>query len=292
VKRCIGWGLAAIFALGCNQLTSLDDLQFDGPGAGGASVVASTGAAGGTGGTSGPGGSGGAGAAAGAGGVGGAADSYAATVLADSPLGYWRLDDTSLMALDSSGNGHHGSYQGGLLQEQPGVLAGNAAATFADNNDHIEIPGPFGFTGTTPFSVEAWFVGSAPQGQIVSKMSYDGMAYSGWFLSTAVPPTSVRFNRLVASGSGIDGGTIVPDQWHHVVAVFDGTTALLYLDGVKVNDITQSGDLAAVTPSVRIGDGDTWGNFQGTIDEVAIYDQALSASRIAAHYAAAVGPTP
>ena len=55
-----------------------------------------------------------------------AAKSYASTILADRPVGYWRLGESSgLVARDSSGNGFDGAYQGGVTLDTPGALAWN-----------------------------------------------------------------------------------------------------------------------------------------------------------------------
>src|SRR5438874_13602683 len=53
---------------------------------------------------------------------------YSAVVLADTPLGYWRLgeSDASQPAKDASGNGYDGTYNGGVTVGQPGAINGDA----------------------------------------------------------------------------------------------------------------------------------------------------------------------
>ena len=66
---------------------------------------------------------------------------FAEEVLADGPIGFWRLGEAlgSVTAADASGNGNHGSCSGTITFGQPGFHGGDTAALFAG------IPGPAGF---------------------------------------------------------------------------------------------------------------------------------------------------
>lgn len=82
-------------------------------------------------------------------------------------------------------------------------------------------------------------------------------------------------NDLDATASSVCNG-----EWHHVSATFDGTTRSIYYDGAALATDTP-GDDHDVTGQ-NFGIGKTFGNeyFGGTLDEVAIWDQALSTSEI------------
>ena len=286
----LGVAAGACMAVACNSIAGLDGLSFSGSGgastgAGGDATTSVGGSGsvggGGTGGTTGTGGTMG---------TGGLGPTYAAEVMTDLPTSYWRLDDTNATAVDAMGN-HDGAYEGGLLLGQPGMLPNSTAVTFEDNNDRVVVDsGPFGFEGTTSFSVEAWFRTLSDGGQIVSKMTYaDGSGYAGWFLCLNTAGPGVRFARHIAGGGNIAGGDpIDDDMWHHVVAVHDGDqgVSILYLDAEKIGDQPQTNPLPAVPDPLQIGDGNNWGNFDGTIDEVAIYEHVLTPVRIEAHYEA------
>jgi hypothetical protein len=72
-------------------------------------------------------------------------------------------------------------------------------------------------------------------------------------------------------------------EWHHIVATADGTTMSVYIDGVPNNSIPQLYP-PVLNPGLIIGD-DTWGrHFDGTIDEMAIYNRVLTAEEIQGHY--------
>ena len=73
--------------------------------------------------------------------------------------------------------------------------------------------------------------------------------------------------------------------------VFDGSRLFLYLDGLVVDFVDMSPG-AAVDAPILLGDADRWSNYIGRIDEVAVYDEALAAERIKAHFDAAQLSTP
>jgi hypothetical protein len=71
------------------------------------------------------------------------------------------------------------------------------------------------------------------------------------------------------------------NSWSHVASTWDGTTLRLYVNGVQVVSRAVAGTLAATTNPLRIGGNAKWGEyFAGTIDEVRVYNRALSAAEI------------
>lgn len=73
------------------------------------------------------------------------------------------------------------------------------------------------------------------------------------------------------------------NRFSHVVVTFDGALPRLYVDGVLKKVGTKSADLATSSAIFRWGDG-----WIGALDELAIYDKALDAARVKAHFDAAV----
>jgi hydrogenase maturation factor HypE len=73
------------------------------------------------------------------------------------------------------------------------------------------------------------------------------------------------------------------NTWTHLAATYDGTTVRLFVNGVQAGTRAVSGSLAASTGALRIGGNAVWGEyFSGRIDEVRIYNRALSAAEIQA----------
>jgi len=92
-----------------------------------------------------------------------------------------------------------------------------------------------------------------------------------------------------ASTSTVDSSVSVTDgKWHFMSATYDGTTMRIYVDGVQTGSGTSfSGNLPTQSGNVRVGADyqSTPGNFfTGSLDEVRIYNRALSASEIQALY--------
>ena len=84
-----------------------------------------------------------------------------------------------------------------------------------------------------------------------------------------------------------DGNELVPGVWKHVVFVHDGTKDIIYMDGVQIAEKNVAGTLNSTTQPLGIGynpiDGGNF--FNGDLDEIRIYNTALSAGQIATLYA-------
>ena len=86
-------------------------------------------------------------------------------------------------------------------------------------------------------------------------------------------------------------GTLVAGRTYHVVGTYDGTTERLYVNGRQVASAALSGVADTTISGLRIASWDgTQQFFAGTIDEAAVYNKALSASQVAAHFAASQLP--
>ena len=92
------------------------------------------------------------------------------------------------------------------------------------------------------------------------------------------------YNASTESAIGYYTDGIADTNWHHVVGVYNGTNVKVYVDtiaGGTVGNLT--GNTRTVTGTTRIS-GPTTASFNGSIDDVMIYDRALSASEIAQLY--------
>ena len=82
----------------------------------------------------------------------------------------------------------------------------------------------------------------------------------------------------------VSGGSSLPaNTWTHLATTYDGVNQVLYVNGVQVASRAQSGPIKVSAGPLRIGGDSIWGDyFQGLIDEVRVYNRALSASEIQA----------
>lgn len=280
MKRRAAAAVVSCWLLGCTATTELDNLD---SGATSSSSAASTSASSAT------VGSGGGGGSAGAGGNGGAAGcDYAAQVLADTPVGYWRLDElVTPDAYDATLNGNDGLYVLGVTLGVPGAFAQSGTAAQLDGTGRVDLGDRFDFPGTASFSLEAWVnPGDGGTGALLGKFDYLGMEYVGYnlYVSASGP---VSFSRR--PGGLAQASSLRPNVFTHVVAAYDGVTMRLYIDGAVQDNQDHMGAIADVASPFFIGDAASWANFNGTMDEVAVYDYALAPTQISDHYTCALG---
>jgi hypothetical protein len=131
-------------------------------------------------------------------------------------------------------------------------------------------------------SVEAWFKRSST-GTADTILEKGSGAYK-LALTTA---NRVRFRRSAVADI-VDSTITITDTntWHHVVATKNGATVKLYIDGVDRTGTVTNSTLANSSDPVTIGNNSTTEYFDGYLDDVAVYNTALSAARVKAHYRA------
>ncbi len=217
---------------------------------------------------------------------------YATAVLADSPVGYWRLGETAgKLALDTSGNGNTGAYEGGVALGTSGPASGDGvpAATLDGSTGHVSVPDGPSLEVAAPLTVEAWVKPNAPphEQRIVSK----GSGYGDWNLNL---DSSLRPSfALMSGGSYVSAYGSRPVQqgaWTHLVGTFDGYRMVLYVNGVVSRATTWYQWPRLTNWSYTIGQDLAGGTqFNGSVGEVAVYSSALSSDRVTAHYKAGTG---
>lgn len=233
------------------------------------------------------------------------ADGYAQAVLADSPVGYYRLDEAAGPTLcDASTANNPGTYApAGITYGQAGALHGTSdTAISADGSvNPAKSTGNSSISGATDFTLEGWFKTTTKQDQAFVSIGQSGnqnMAGIGpWSNSSSCCGGNkdlITFDtfggsfKFDASAVGIN---VFDGQWHYAVVTFatGSGTATVYLDNHNLGTASVA-DHPSASP-VRIGYWiDTVFNqpFNGGIDEVAVYKSTLSSGRVGAHYAAAL----
>ena len=235
------------------------------------------------------------------------AAAYATAVLADNPIAYWRLDGN---ANDSSASGLaagavNGNPAAGTVTFQSASLvpaeAGNGSVALsgtAAGSERIQIPG-FEKIGAGGYSAEYWVNVTSYPGACCDSLVSDGVSGGDFWM----------MNYLIGPGQGTDGavrphfgipGTVsittnatplVLGQTYHVVTTYDAVGGMghVYFDGIAVLS-------AAVTATIpapgTTGDNDIFIGRDGRenrpsnfmIDEVALYDYALSPAQVLNHY--------
>jgi hypothetical protein len=226
---------------------------------------------------------------------------YSTEVLADSPVGYWRLDEPSgTNAADSSGNSHDGTYSGTPTLSATSLLTTDAdkAVSFDGSDDYIDLSNPAALQFASAWTLEAWIkvaTGQTAFGSLINQ-HYDGSkvpfllgSFDGG--SETMKPSVGFYNgswRIAQSATALTTDTI-----HHLVGTWDGTSLKIYVDGSLKATNTPGSSPSSSTENVWVSRRwDTGGlgpYYKGVIDEIAMYNYDIGATRIAAHYLAGSG---
>jgi type II secretory pathway pseudopilin PulG len=215
--------------------------------------------------------------------------------------GCWKLDETSgTIAKDSSGNGNDGTL---VNMSPPGCWTTgqiNGALRFNGTDNYVDLgtDPSLNFGDSKPFTITAWINTTDDYGLIVSLRNPD---LDGADIDFAVgdagggcsgPGKAVILVRQDSGGQWacvISKTPVNNGQWHHVAAVRTGNTVELFVDGNSQGKGSGAQAGGAITTNVRaIGcevywdcGGDESCSLAGTIDDVRIYNRALTAAEIA-----------
>jgi hypothetical protein len=233
---------------------------------------------------------------------------YGQIILADHPIGYWRLDETGgTVAHDYLGT-NNGNYTNVLLN-QPGnnLIDTHKSARFGQlssvNSFVGNIPIDFATVGNATFSVEAWVNGGAQTSDCGLITKGTGAGGEQFNLDCGAASHAFRFFVRDANGGvHLANGTLGPNgTWRHLVGVCDEANGrvVLYINGVS----NASGTITAGSGLLSSANAATFGSrqsgtaaydaqFVGNMEEVAIYNYALTPARILAHFNAVTNRPP
>jgi hypothetical protein len=224
-------------------------------------------------------------------------DGPAARAILDArPAAYWRLNEfAGPHAADAGGRGHDAVYEPEIAY----YLEGPSSASFCGGDEVNRAPH---FAGgrlrarlgglADRYSVSLWLWNGMPN---------DGRAMSGWLFSRGhdhglgthgdhlgIGGTSGHAGRLVFlhgddPGTAVAGKSEIPRwQWRHVVLVRDAETVRVYLNGRIEIETKAAADLPADLEQCFFGGrSDNDSNWEGRLDEIAVFDRALTADEVA-----------
>ncbi len=211
------------------------------------------------------------------------------TTVSDTGLvGYWNMDDgTSTTAGDFSGRGNTGTLTGfALTGATSNWVTGKRgkALDFDGSNDYVTVGNGSSLDITNAITISAWVkLDSKASGShrfVVKNNAYyfDWDEDDGYFYFRFYDSGSSLITTRYAS-SNFSTGT-----WYYLAGTYDRTTARYYVNGAQVHTQASTNAIASNSNNVNFGANAGSQPFPGTLDDVRIYNRALSAAEVQTLY--------
>ncbi len=206
-----------------------------------------------------------------------------AQVVTDGLVSYWSFEDGDVS--DQVGTND------GTVVGDPETVAGHVGANAMkfDGDDAITFPMDGFPTGNEPRTFSAWFKREVSDGgasqYIAAYGTWDGKG-NGFGVATR------GGDQIFIAQWGLDtvGPTVSLGEWHYVAAVYDGTADIIYLDGAEVTNNVLGEPINTQMGNGAIGANPDPNEFmEGLIDDVGLYNRALSAEEATQNYEARAG---
>lgn len=207
-------------------------------------------------------------------------------------IGYWKFEKAAgNTVLDSSGNNNKGS----LINSSRTVgIYGQALQVSGKSNSYTNIPASASLNSiTNKLTISAWV---RPNGQpvgfhsVVNRQIGTLLHPDQFFLGFGKKNNVTTYKWEIGTTNGeasIYKGLPIANRWVHMVGTYDGSMIRLYVNGVQIGGSSLTGNILVDNNPVTIGAAENYSpgtplgdRFNGLIDEVRIYNRALSATEI------------
>ena len=213
---------------------------------------------------------------------------------ASPPVAAYSFDAATGTSLtDNSGSGNTGTISGATWT---GAGKSGGALAFDGVNDIVTIADKASLDLTTGMTLEAWVrpTANSTWRTVVTKETSGNLTY-GLFSNSDTPQPSA----IVSIGSNpIQDITRGPSEvamstWTHLASTYDGAVLRLYVNGTEVSTTNVTGAMANSAGPLQIGGNNVWAEwFQGQIDDLRIYNRALTPSQLQTDMNTPVAPPP
>jgi len=207
----------------------------------------------------------------------------AAQDLTNGLVGWWTFDEGSgNIAADSSGNGNNGTLNGPVEWVAEGKIGG--AMAFTGPYNYVLVPNAPSLNPTNAITIAAWINPSWTGNNRILQKSTENTDTQYRLLKEG--GNNIRFHIPPAANFEVTGKIPPAGEWTHLAASYDGSMIRVYFNGAVVGETAFSGKMDVSTGPLFIGN--KWSKapagdeFNGMMDDVRIYNRALSASEIIA----------
>ena len=205
---------------------------------------------------------------------------FAASMSYAGVVAYWPLDGAGDEALDMSGNGNNGAITGATRVD--GRFAG--ALEFDGVDDIVIVPDSDTLDVSAELTLSFWVIfNDLPEGAWQNVARKEG-AYVVEITGDNKIQMNIWAGGNWATGQAYGGPTLEPGVWYFMAGVkLPGAGLEAYLDGELIAEGDKEGDADITTSALHIGaGGPAWMTVDGIIDEITLWDEALSQAEIAA----------
>ena len=193
------------------------------------------------------------------------------------PVSYWKLDEGSGTTAYNTIGTNNATIDG------PIWTAGKygSALSFDGSNDFVQVADDNSLDLTTAGSIEVW----AKKNTQKSYQTYVAKGHTQAYQLMDYSNTGRIALRWGSNNNNLITDEVVPTgTWQHIVGTYDGSYLKIYINGNLSKSVSYTTNAVANTTPLRIGARDDGSYFNGLIDEVIIFNRALSGAEVLSHY--------
>lgn len=192
-------------------------------------------------------------------------------------------EEAGNIAYDYSGKGNNGTIYGALRVKSPF----NRALSFDGVDDYVNCGNILNFEGNAPYTLAVWFNSFYPTygwPRVISREIFSPNR-NGYLIYIE------KSNNLIGTERWVNGTAVrittrvIFNVWNFAVATYDGSKLRFYLNGNKIAEANDTRSMITFSANLTIGCASTmYDFFYGIIDEVMIFNRALSDAEISRLY--------
>lgn len=203
---------------------------------------------------------------------------------------YYRMDAVGGSVLQDSKGSRNGTISAsGVSYGVPGALAGDSdtALGFDGRSGYTTVPnGDAGVTGGA-MTIEGWVKPSGPHAASQGYFGWRNYVSADFYVTQRANSNNLeaRLTNSAHASFTIDAVAATPQTWHYIALTYDGSSTLaLFVDGAQRASIPANGHVTDGAQNLEMGESADGNYLNGAVDDVAVYNVALSADQVSGHY--------